>query len=84
MRIRLTLSQRLFIVSAYCMGPGMTEHYFNALEHKIDLLLARVEQLELENSTLREERAQLIQLNDQTRSKVEGMIQRLKALEQNS
>ncbi|MET4000367.1 cell division protein ZapB [Marinobacterium sp. MBR-111] len=91
MRVRLTLSQRLFIVSAYCMGPGMTEHYFNALEHKIDLLLARVEQLELENSTLREqdtrlreERAQLIQLNDQTRSKVEGMIQRLKALEQNS
>lgn len=73
------------------MGPGMSEHYFNALEHKIDLLLQRVEQLELENRTLqdqntrmREERAQLIQLNDQTRSKVEGMIQRLKALEQNS
>jgi len=69
----------------------MSEHYFNALEHKIDLLLERVEQLELENRTLREqdsrlreERAQLIQLNDQTRSKVESMIQRLKALEQNS
>ncbi len=73
------------------MGSGMSEHYFNALEQKIDQLLARVEQLEQDNrqlrqqdAQLREERAQLVQLNDQTRSKVEGMIQRLKALEQNS
>lgn len=69
----------------------MSEHYFNALEQKIDQLLNRVQQLEQENgrlrqqeSRLREERAQLLQLHDQTRSKVEGMITRLKALEQQS
>ena len=67
----------------------MTEHYFNALEQKIDALLARLEGLEQENSLLRErekllkeERAQLTQLNDQTQSKVKAMIMRLKALEQ--
>lgn len=73
------------------MGSGMSEHYFTALEHKIDQLLARVDALELENQqlqqkngALRDERAQLMQLNDQTRTKVEGMIQRLKALEHTS
>lgn len=73
------------------MGSGMSEHYFNALEQKIDQLLQRVHALELENrqlreqdARLREERAQLVQLNEQTRGKVESMIQRLKALEQNS
>ena len=62
----------------------MSEHYFNALELKIDRLLKRLDQLEQENSylreqtgKLREERAQLIQLHDQTRDKVEGMISRL-------
>ncbi|MBV0933984.1 TIGR02449 family protein [Marinobacterium weihaiense] len=69
----------------------MSEHYFTALEYKIDQLLARVEalaqensQLQRDNARLREERAQLVQLNDQTRGKVEAMIQRLKALEQTS
>lgn len=67
----------------------MSEHYFNALENKIDRLLSRLDQLEQENrylreqtGKLREERAQLIQLHDQTRDRVEGMISRLKALEQ--
>ena len=69
----------------------MSEHYFNALEQKIDLLLDKIDQLEQENRSLRdqtgklrEERAQLLQLHDQTRDKVEGMISRLKALEQQS
>lgn len=69
----------------------MSEHYFNALEQKIDLLLTRLQQLEQENShlreqenKLREERAQLLQMHDQTRDKVEAMISRLKALEQQS
>lgn len=68
----------------------MNEHYFNALEQKIDQLLAHCEQLTEENSQLRareqqlkEERAQLVQLNEQTQSKIQAMIMRLKALEQN-
>lgn len=67
----------------------MSEHYFNALEQKIDLLLTRLQQLEQENghlrereAKLREERAQLLQMHDQTRDRVEAMIARLKALEQ--
>jgi cell division protein ZapB len=68
----------------------MTERYLIALEHKIDQLLARCEALELENARLheserhaRQERARLMQVNDQTRTQVEKMIQRLKTLEQN-
>ncbi|MCP4597098.1 TIGR02449 family protein [Neptuniibacter sp.] len=68
----------------------MTEHYFTALEQKIDQLLERYAQLEQENKQLRErerllkeERAQLAQLNEQTQTKVEAMIMRLKSLEQN-
>lgn len=68
----------------------MTEHYFNALEQKIDQLLEHCEQLNQENIQLRareqqlkEERAQLVQLNEQTQSKIQAMIMRLKALEQN-
>ncbi len=68
----------------------MTEHYFNALEQKIDQILERCAQLEQENSQLREreqllkeERAQLAQINEQTQSKIKAMIMRLKALEQN-
>ncbi len=69
----------------------MNEHYFNTLEHKIDQLLDHCHRLEQENqrlhaqeTQLKDERARLLQLNDQTRSKVESMIQRLKALEQNA
>ncbi|QEQ98094.1 TIGR02449 family protein [Neptunomonas concharum] len=68
----------------------MTDHYFIALEQKIDQLLARCEQLERENQQLRslelqarQEKSRLLQVNDQTRSQVEKMIQRLKTLEQN-
>jgi cell division protein ZapB len=69
----------------------MNDHYFNALERKIDQLLDHCHRLEQENQRLRsqetqlkDERARLLQLNDQTRSKVESMILRLKALEQNA
>jgi cell division protein ZapB len=68
----------------------MTEHYFNALEQKIDQILDRCAKLEQENMQLRdreqllkEERAQLAQINEQTQSKIKAMIMRLKALEQN-
>jgi cell division protein ZapB len=88
---QLTLCIRLFIVFLFFMpDPSMTDHYFIALEQKIDQLLARCEQLERENQQLRslelqarQEKSRLLQVNDQTRSQVEKMIQRLKTLEQN-
>ena len=63
----------------------------HALIAKFDLLLQRLEQLKAENRLLRanekswrEERAHLIEKNDLARQKVEAMILRLKALEQDS
>lgn len=69
----------------------MSEQKFILLEEKLDQLLAYCSRLEQDNQRLRaqekdlkQERLQLIQLNDQTRHKIEAMIQRLKALEQNA
>lgn len=63
----------------------------HALERKFDELLDALQRLERENKTLRGkesawavERAQLIQKNEIARSRVEAMITRLKALEQDS
>jgi len=60
-----------------------------ALTTKLDLLIQRVEQLKAHNRQLlasekawREERAHLIEKNEMARHKVESMISRLKALEQ--
>jgi len=68
----------------------MSENYFDVLESRLIQLMERCEKLEQENeqlksseAALREERARLLQINDQTRQKVEAMIQRLKSLEQN-
>ncbi len=67
----------------------MAEARFKALSDKIDRLIKHCEQLEHDNSTLREfqndwnqERSQLMQKNDLARNKIEAMIGRLKALEQ--
>ncbi len=61
------------------------------LTAKFDQLLQRIEQLKAHNRLLlanekgwREERAHLIEKNDMARHKVESMITRLKALEQDS
>ncbi len=58
------------------------------LEKRLDELLVICRQLQDENVSLKhrqdslmEERAKLIQLNDQVRSRVEAMITRLKAME---
>ncbi len=58
------------------------------LEKRLDELLVICRQLQDENVSLRqrqdglmEERAKLIQMNDQVRSRVEAMITRLKAME---
>ncbi len=62
-----------------------------SLTAKLDQLLRRVEQLKAHNRLLqanvkawREERAQLIEKNETARQKVEAMISRLKALEQDT
>lgn len=61
------------------------------LEYRIDELIRSVERLKEENRSLRaqqetmaSERAQLIERNEQARSRVEAMINRLKALEQSA
>jgi len=66
----------------------MTDHYFDALEQKLDLLIKRLDQLEEQNRQLRsrndkleEERAHLVQSNETTRAQVEAMSTRLKTLE---
>jgi cell division protein ZapB len=67
----------------------MEENDLQALMGKIELLIERVEHLNRQNALLlaqektwREERAYLIEKNEVARRKVESMIVRLKALEQ--
>lgn len=67
----------------------MDDADLQTLTTKLDLLIQRVEQLKAQNRLLltsekawREERAHLIEKNEMARHKVESMISRLKALEQ--
>ncbi len=67
------------------------ENDLQALMSRFELLIERIEQLKRQNALLvaqekswREERAHLIEKNEIARRKVESMILRLKALEQDS
>ncbi|UVJ44229.1 TIGR02449 family protein [Pseudomonas sp. LS1212] len=69
----------------------MQETELQALMGRLELLIDRVEQLKRQNGLLiaqekswREERSHLIEKNEIARRKVESMISRLKALEQDS
>ena len=69
----------------------MEDADLQALTGKLELLIQRVERLKAQNRLLqaseqswREERAHLIEKNEIARHKVESMILRLKALEQDS
>ncbi len=69
----------------------MEDADLRALTAKLELLIQSVEQLKVQNrhlraneKTWREERAHLIEKNEMARHKVESMISRLKALEQDS
>ena len=69
----------------------MEETDLQALMKRVELLLRHAEQLKSQNALLlaqekswREERAHLIEKNEIARQKVESMISRLKALEQDS
>ena len=68
----------------------MKESRIQAFSDKIERLIDHVKQLESDNAALRDqqedwhtERATLLQKNDLARNKIEAMIGRLKALEQN-
>jgi cell division protein ZapB len=65
------------------------EQQFKQLEHRADELLKLCQEYQRHNHSLRtreaqlnEERTQLLRKNDLARNKVEAMISRLKALEQ--
>ena len=69
----------------------MAENQLKALEKKIDELIALCGELNKENQALKldsqgwhSERIQLVEKNELARSKVEAMINRLQALEQES
>ena len=69
----------------------MAENQLKALEKKIDELIALCSDLNRENQSLKcdsqgwhDERLQLVANNDLARKKVEAMINRLQALEQES
>ena len=70
--------------------PLAVEGELKSLADKLDRLLSTNARLHEENSTLRasqaqlsQERAALLAKNEQARARVEAMISRLKALEQN-
>jgi cell division protein ZapB len=70
--------------------PDAAQHELAALSQQLDRLLDHVHRLSEENRSLRHsqeqlanERASLLARNEQARSRVEAMIQRLKALESN-
>lgn len=69
----------------------MQENDLQALMSRFESMIARVEQLKRQNALLvaqekswREERAHLIEKNEIAKRKIESMILRLKALEQDS
>ncbi len=67
------------------------EHELRRLEKRVDALVQVCDQLQDENRSLKQrqdtltnERATLLQKNEQVRARVEAMIGRLKAMEQGS
>ncbi|MCH7853269.1 MAG: TIGR02449 family protein [Proteobacteria bacterium] len=67
------------------------EHELKRLEKRVDALVHVCDQLQDENRSLKQrqdtltnERATLLQKNEQVRTRVEAMIGRLKAMEQGS
>ena len=71
-----------------CMSHPSLPDEFDALESRLQEIVALCSRLHVENQSLKEqqnalvdERAKLIEKNDTARSKVEQMIIRLKSLE---
>jgi cell division protein ZapB len=85
---RLVIVPRM--TSPDAIPPDAVQQELEALSRQVDRLLDTVRRLGEENRSLRHsqeqlagERANLLARNDQARSRVEAMIQRLKSLEGN-
>jgi len=82
---------RLYIGRMNDDANAIFEHELKRLEKRVDALVHVCDQLQDENRSLKQrqdtltnERATLLQKNEQVRARVEAMIGRLKAMEQGS
>lgn len=64
------------------MGPPALESEIAALEERIQRLLAAYEQARLERRRALQERDRLVTLNNELRKRIEGVITRIKGMEQ--
>lgn len=64
------------------MGPPVLESEITALEERIQRLLAAYQQARLERRRAVQERDRLLTLNTELRKRIEGVIVRIKSMEQ--
>lgn len=64
------------------MGPPVLESELAALEERIQRLLAAYQQARLERRRAVQERDRLVTLNNELRKRIEGVITRIKTMEQ--
>lgn len=64
------------------MGPPALESEIAALEERIQRLLAAYQQARLERRRALQERDRLLTLNNELRKRIEGVIVRIKSMEQ--
>ena len=64
------------------MGPPVLESEITALEERIQRLLAAYQQARLERRRALQERDRLLTLNNELRKRIEGVITRIKSMEQ--
>ena len=72
------------MIAARMLGGLVKSTDLQALVQVVEQLIQRNAELKAQNKALRVERGQLIEKNEIARQKVEAMISRLKALEQDS
>jgi len=72
----------LFILGPIFMGPPVLESELAALEERIQRLLAAYQQARLERRRALQERDRLVTLNNELRKRIEGVITRIKSMEQ--
>ena len=64
------------------MGPPALESEIAALEERIQRLLAAYQQARLERRRALQDRDRLVTLNNELRKRIEGVIHRIKSMEQ--